>query len=81
MALHVVTSLPGTMLLYQGEELGLENGRVPAGEGADPLGAAEPGQSRDGARTPMPWRPVRLAPRQALLLVHPSASLRANRRP
>jgi alpha-glucosidase len=58
MALHVVTSLlPGTMWLYQGEELGLDDGRVPAGSGADPLGAAEPGQSRDGARTPMPWLP------------------------
>jgi alpha-glucosidase len=53
----VTSLLPGTMWLYQGEELGLDNGRVPAGTGADPLGAAEPGQSRDGARTPMPWRP------------------------
>ncbi len=58
MALHVVTSLlPGTAWLYQGEELGLEDGHVPPGSGTDPLGAAEPGQSRDGARTPMPWRP------------------------
>ena len=58
MALHVVTALlPGTMWLFQGEELGLEDGQVPAGAGADPLGAAEPGQGRDGARTPMPWRP------------------------
>jgi alpha-glucosidase len=49
--------LPGTFWLYQGEELGLDDGRVPAGRGADPLGAAQPDQSRDVARTPMPWRP------------------------
>jgi alpha-glucosidase len=53
----LMSCLPGTVWLYQGEELGLLNGAVPAGEGADPLGASEPGQSRDGARTPMPWEP------------------------
>jgi alpha-glucosidase len=58
LALHVLTAfLPGTMWLYQGEELALEDGAVPAEAAADPLGVAEPEQSRDGARTPMPWQP------------------------
>ncbi|GAA3932198.1 hypothetical protein GCM10023085_11900 [Actinomadura viridis] len=57
-ALEVLTAfLPGTSWIYQGEELGLVDGTVPAGQGADPLGAAEPARSRDGARTPMPWSP------------------------
>ncbi|MET9067442.1 HAD-IA family hydrolase [Streptosporangium sandarakinum] len=60
LALHVLMALlPGTMWLYQGEELGLDDGHVPPGHGADPLGAADPEQSRDVARTPMPWRPGR----------------------
>ncbi|GAA4397125.1 hypothetical protein GCM10023088_80140 [Actinomadura verrucosospora] len=58
LALHVLMALlPGTFWLYQGEELGLGDGRVPPGLGADPLGAAQPEESRDAARTPMPWRP------------------------
>ncbi|GAA1537043.1 hypothetical protein GCM10009678_19370 [Actinomadura kijaniata] len=58
LALHVLMmALPGTVWLYQGEELGLTDGHVPPGEGTDPLGAAQPGRSRDVARTPMPWRP------------------------
>ncbi|MFC5822550.1 HAD-IA family hydrolase [Nonomuraea insulae] len=58
LALHVLMALlPGTMWFYQGEELGLGDGHVPPGHGADPLGAAQPDQSRDVARTPMPWRP------------------------
>lgn len=58
LALHVLMALlPGTFWLYQGEELGLADGHVPAGRGADPLGTAEPGENRDVARTPMPWRP------------------------
>jgi alpha-glucosidase len=57
LALHVLMALlPGTFWLYQGEELGLTDGHVPPGCGADPLGAAEPDPSRDAARTPMPWR-------------------------
>ncbi|HWM85722.1 MAG TPA: DUF3459 domain-containing protein, partial [Kofleriaceae bacterium] len=32
-------------------------GVVPADRFADPLAAAEPGQTRDAARTPMPWQP------------------------
>ncbi|MEV4374731.1 HAD-IA family hydrolase [Nonomuraea sp. NPDC049637] len=58
LALHVLMALlPGTFWVYQGEELGLVDGQVPHGRGADPLGAAQPEESRDAARTPMPWRP------------------------
>lgn len=58
LALHVIMALlPGTTWFYAGEELGLGNGVVPAGQGADPLGSAQPDQSRDAARTPMPWAP------------------------
>jgi alpha-glucosidase len=53
----LMSFLPGTVWLYQGEELGLPSGYVPASEGADPLAAAEPSQSRDAVRTPMPWQP------------------------
>ena len=58
LALHVLMAvLPGTLWLYQGEELGLPDGIVSSGQGSDPLAAAQPDQSRDGARTPMPWTP------------------------
>ncbi|WP_440107725.1 HAD-IA family hydrolase [Streptosporangium sp. H16] len=58
LALHVLMALlPGTAWLYQGEELGLGDGQVPPGQGADPLATAQPDQSRDVVRTPMPWRP------------------------
>jgi alpha-glucosidase len=58
LALHVVMALlPGTTWFYAGEELGLGNGLVPAGQGADPLAVVQQDQSRDAARTPMPWAP------------------------
>ncbi len=49
--------LPGMPFLYQGEELGLEDGEVTAEEKLDPVGGDDPGGGRDGNRTPMPWRP------------------------
>ncbi len=48
--------LPGIPFLYQGEELGLPDASIPAGCEIDPV-AHDPGGGRDGARTPMPWRP------------------------
>ncbi|MEU4160877.1 alpha-amylase family glycosyl hydrolase [Actinoplanes sp. NPDC026670] len=58
LALHTLMSvLPGVMWLYQGEELGLGDGVVPAELAADPLAAVQPDQGRDRARTPMPWSP------------------------
>jgi alpha-glucosidase len=47
----LVTFQPGTAWLYQGEELGLGNASIP------PSAGAEPSESRDGVRTPMPWSP------------------------
>lgn len=58
LALHTLMALlPGTLWLYQGEELGLGDGAVRPDEVVDPLGVAQPDRSRDGARTPMPWSP------------------------
>jgi alpha-glucosidase len=49
--------LPGTVFLYQGEELGLPQAEVPFDRLADPFAIAAwtGGAGRDGARTPMPW--------------------------
>jgi alpha-glucosidase len=62
-ALTVATmtmGLPALPMIYQGEELGLEDGHVPPEAMQDPLahltGCAV---SRDPARTPMPWAPDR----------------------
>ena len=46
----LLLTLPGTPFLYAGEELGLEDARVPPGERRDPGG-------RDGCRAPIPWTP------------------------
>lgn len=48
--------LPGTFVLYQGEELGLTDGEVAVADKLDPVGPdSEVGAGRDGCRTPMPW--------------------------
>jgi alpha-glucosidase len=49
--------LRGTIFLYQGEELGLPQARVPFERLKDPFDIAAFGgeAGRDGARTPMPW--------------------------
>ena len=51
-------ALPGLPFLYQGEELGLEDGDIPPDAARDPIAriAGEHASSRDSARTPMPWR-------------------------
>jgi alpha-glucosidase len=50
--------LRGSIILYQGEELGLPQVNVPFDQLQDPEAIANWPQtlSRDGARTPMPWR-------------------------
>jgi len=50
-------AMPGTIFLYQGEELGLPQADVPFERLADPFAIASwtGGAGRDGARTPMPW--------------------------
>ncbi len=49
-------SMPGLPVLYQGEELGLEEAVLPEDRRADPVGD-DVADSRDGCRTPMPWEP------------------------
>ncbi len=52
----LLTSLQGSVCLYQGEELGLPQGEVPFDRLVDPEDKAFwPRVKRDGARTPMPW--------------------------
>ena len=56
-ALMLLMSLRGTVILYQGEELGLPQGHVPFKHLRDPEALANWPQTlgRDGARTPLPW--------------------------
>lgn len=68
-------SLPGLPFVYQGEELGLEDGHVPPEHVQDPLGLESYEEGRDPCRTPMPWEPgggftegepwLKCAPREA----------------
>lgn len=52
-----VLPLPGPFMLYQGEELGMENSELPHGQVQDPIAVrtGELENGRDGSRTPMPW--------------------------
>jgi alpha-glucosidase len=58
MLLALLSALRGTICLYQGEELGLEEALLDLAELQDPFGIAYypefPG--RDGCRTPIPWQ-------------------------
>jgi alpha-glucosidase len=49
LALTMLLTLPGACLLYQGDEIGMEDVPVPPGRRQDTLG------DRDPARTPLPW--------------------------
>jgi alpha-glucosidase len=49
-ALLILLTLRGTPILYYGDELGMEQVEIPREEQLDRA------HSRDGARTPMPWR-------------------------
>lgn len=57
LALALLCALPGTIFVYQGEELGLPEGEVPREAIVDPVGKAfwPDDKGRDGCRTPMPW--------------------------
>ncbi|MEO1230267.1 MAG: alpha-amylase family glycosyl hydrolase, partial [Myxococcota bacterium] len=56
-AMALLLSLRGTVCLYQGEELGLEQAEVPFDRIQDPYGVPfwPEYKGRDGARTPMVW--------------------------
>jgi alpha-glucosidase len=54
--LAVLCALPGVPFLYQGDELGLDDGLIDTS--ADPMAVRNPtSHSRDGSRTPVPWAP------------------------
>ncbi|MCL1079111.1 alpha-glucosidase [Parashewanella spongiae] len=55
--LSMVVSLKGSICIYQGEELGLEEANVPFEKLVDPFGIAfwPDYKGRDGCRTPMVW--------------------------
>ena len=57
LALNVLAAfLPGNLVLYQGEELGLADGEVSPADKLDPVGpSSDVAAGRDGCRTPMPW--------------------------
>ncbi|MBX3711596.1 MAG: alpha-glucosidase [Lysobacter sp.] len=59
----LVCSLRGSVCLYQGEELGLEEADIPFESLRDPYGIAfwPTFKGRDGCRTPMPWNDGRNA--------------------
>jgi alpha-glucosidase len=56
-AAMLLLTLPGTVTLYYGEEIGMTNVPIPPEEVQDPAEKNEPGlgQGRDPERTPMPW--------------------------
>ena len=53
----LTAALPGSLYIYQGDELGLDEVEVPLAEIQDPMhersGGVDPG--RDGCRVPLPW--------------------------
>lgn len=56
--LALLLCLRGTLFLYQGEELGLEQAELARQHIRDPVGLAHwpRNKGRDGCRTPMPWK-------------------------
>jgi alpha-glucosidase len=56
--LTLLCGLPGSPFLYQGDELGLDDGTLPAGVAEDPIALRNPGiVGRDPQRVPMTWAP------------------------
>ncbi len=56
-AAMLLLTLPGTLTLYYGEEIGMEDVQIPPEQVQDPAEKNEPGigAGRDPERTPMPW--------------------------
>jgi alpha-glucosidase len=63
LAAMLLLSLPGTITLYYGEEIGMTNVSIPPEMVQDPAEKNEPGigVGRDPERTPMPWDGTPLA--------------------
>jgi alpha-glucosidase len=55
LALLVLATLPGTAVLYYGDELGMTDVAVPPQEQRDRMSPPDPASSRDRGRTPMRW--------------------------
>jgi alpha-glucosidase len=57
LALTLLMTLKGTVLMYQGEELGLPDGPIERNQIRDPVGELyfPYSKGRDPCRTPMPW--------------------------
>ena len=51
----LLLTLPGTPVLYQGDELGLYDVPIPPDQVRDPITHLIPGRGRDPERTPLPW--------------------------
>jgi alpha-glucosidase len=51
----MLLTLRGTPFLYYGEEIGMQNGFIPADRVCDPVGKRFPPLNRDPERTPMQW--------------------------
>jgi alpha-glucosidase len=53
----LLLGLPGIAVMYYGEELGMENVKIPTAQIRDSYGKnnLRRGENRDGERTPMPW--------------------------
>ena len=54
-AAMLLLTLPGTPVLYQGDELGLGDVPIPPDAVRDPVAQLIPGHGRDPERTPLPW--------------------------
>jgi alpha-glucosidase len=54
-ALVVLAMLPGSLVLYYGDEIGMTDVEVPPSQMRDPMYGGEASRSRDRCRTPMQW--------------------------
>jgi alpha-glucosidase len=55
LALLVLATLPGTVVLYYGDEIGMADVQVPFDLRRDRMSSDDPSGGRDKGRTPMPW--------------------------
>jgi alpha-glucosidase len=57
--LTLLCGMPGVPFLYQGDELGLDDGQLAETAAQDPIALRNPGaEGRDPVRTPMLWEPT-----------------------
>ncbi len=60
-AATLLLTLPGTPVIYYGEEIGMQNAIIKTGHTRDTFGKRVPGWGRDASRTPMQWSAVKNA--------------------